>query len=314
MSDITPITLNANGIIPIPNYHLKAVLGATTIDRGLVNVRPKYQDKVEIIRMSSSANSLHAPVVTPTTGVGDFSIDNRLITLGDAMYYREFSPIRDFENEYQWQYNRGKLTDAQLASITETAVKELATSDIADGVENLIWNGDTGSANAWLNRTNGLIKLLDADSDTDINNVTFGAVLTATNILDKFQDMIDACPAAVLEQLNIRFVVSYADLQKYYAAIRDSVITKGINIMDPGVARFAGIPIVSCGIPENKVVLGVFDGGQDGQLQAATWMNEDRSGLLVDRLQANSELFFIKALFKWGINYRLGAEIVYGKV
>ena len=314
MSDITPITLNANGIIPIPNYHLKAVLGATTIDRGLVNVRPKYQDKVEIIRMSSSANSLHAPVVTPTTGVGDFSIDNRLITLGDAMYYREFSPIRDFEHEYQWQYNRGKLTDAQLASITETAVKELATSDIADGVENLIWNGDTASANAWLNRTDGLIKLLDADSDTDINNVTFGAVLTATNILDKFQDMIDACPAAVLEQLNIRFVVSYADLQKYYAAIRDSVITKGINIMDPGVARFAGIPIVSCGIPENKVVLGVFDGGQDGQLQAATWMNEDRSGLLVDRLQANSELFFIKALFKWGINYRLGAEIVYGKV
>ena len=313
MSSITPITLNANGIIPIPNYHLKAVLGATTIDRGLVNVRPKYQDKVEIIRMSSSANSLHAPVVTPTAGVGQFQITNRLITLGDAMYYREFSPIRDFENEYQWQYNRGKLNEAQLASITETAVKELATSDLADGVENLIWNGNTASADPYLNRADGLIKLLDADSDTDLNNVTFGAVLTATNILDKFQDMIDACPAAVLEQLNIRFVVSYADLQKYYAAIRDSVITKGINIMDPGVARFAGIPIVSCGIPENKVVLGVFDGGQDGQLQAATWMNEDRSGLLVERLQNNSELFFIKALFKWGINYRLGAEIVYGK-
>ena len=313
MSSITPITLNANGIIPIPNYHLKAVLGATTIDRGLVNVRPKYQDKVEIIRMSSSANSLHAPVVTPTAGVGQFQITNRLITLGDAMYYREFSPIRDFENEYQWQYNRGKLTDAQLASITETAVKELATSDLADGVETLIWNGNTASTDPYLNRADGLIKLLDADSDSDINNVTFGAALSATNILDKFQDMIDACPAAVLEQLNIRFVVSYADLQKYYAAIRDSVITKGINIMDPGVARFAGIPIVSCGIPENKVVLGVFDGGQDGQLQAATWMNEDRSGLLVERLQNNSELFFIKALFKWGINYRLGAEIVYGK-
>jgi len=263
--------------------------------------------------MSSSTNSLHAPVVTPTAGVGQFQITNRLITLGDAMYYREFSPIRDFENEYQWQYNRGKLTDAQLASITETAVKELATSDLADGVENLIWNGNTASASPFLNRTDGLIKLLDADSDGDINNVAFGAALTATNILDKFQDMIDACPAAVLEQLNIRFVVSYADLQKYYAAIRDSVITKGINIMDPGVARFAGIPIVSCGIPENKVVLGVFDGGQDGQLQAATWMNEDRSGLLVDRLQANSEMFFIKALFKWGINYRLGSEIVYGK-
>jgi hypothetical protein len=313
MSNITPITINANGITPIPSYYLEKVLGATTVDRGLVNVRPKYQDKVEIIRMSSTENSLHAPVLTPTTGVGNFSITNRLITLGDAMYYRTFSPIRDFENEYQWQYNRGKLTEAQLASITETAVKELATSDLAAGVETLIWNGDTTSGSAHLAITDGLIKQLDADTDGDLNNVTFGAVLTAANIIDKMQDMIDACPAAILEQVPIKFVVSYSDLQKLYSAYRDATITKGINLMDGGVPRFGGIPIVSCGIPENKMLLGVFDASQEGQLQAATWMNEDRSGLLIDRLQNNSELFFIKALFKWGINYRLGSEIVYGK-
>jgi len=70
---------------------------------------------------------------------------------------------------------------------------------------------------------------------------------------------------------------------------------------------------VSCGIPENKMLLGVFNNGKDGQLQAATWMDQDR-GIVVDRLQANSELFFIKALMKFGINYTRGSEIVFGQV
>ena len=49
MSDITPINQAANGVIPVPNYHLPEVLGATTIDRGLINVRTSYMDKVELI-------------------------------------------------------------------------------------------------------------------------------------------------------------------------------------------------------------------------------------------------------------------------
>ena len=312
MSDITPVTLNANGITPIPSYHLPVVLGATTIDRGLMNVRPSYMDKVEIIKMDSSANSLHAPVSTPTTGVGDYSITNRLITTGDIMYYREFNPLRDFENEYEWQYSTGRQVDARLAAVTQTAINELAAGDIADGLENLIWNGDTTSGSAWLSRFDGLIKLLDADSDSDINNVAFGAPLTAANIIDKLEAMIAACPSRVLENLNIKFVVSHADKYKLFDAYRDATITKGINLMESGVPRFAGIEVVSCGIPENKALLGVFNNGRDGQLQAGTWMDQDR-GIVVDRIAANSEDFFIKALVKFGCQYTRGSELVYAK-
>lgn len=312
MSDITPITQAANGIIPVPNYHLPEVLGATTIDRGLINVRTSYMDKVELLKMDSSANSLHAPVSTPTTGVGDYSITNRQIVLGNIMYYRTFSPIRDFEQQYEWQYSTGSLLDARLAVVTQTAINELAAGDIGDGLENLIWNGDTTSGNAWLSRFDGLIKLLDADSDTDLNNVTFGAALTAANIIDKLEAMISSCPSAVLENLNIKFVVSHKDKQKLFEAYRDATITKGINIMDAGVPTLAGIPVVSCGMPENKALLGVFNNGRDGSLQAATWMDQDR-GIVVNRIAANSEDFFIKALMKFGVQYVRGSQIVYGK-
>jgi len=313
MSDITPVTQNANGIIPIPNYHLPVVLGATTIDRGLMNVRPSYMDKVELLRMDSSANSLHAPVSSPTTGVGDYSITNRLITTGDIMYFRTFNPLRDFENEYEWQYSTGRQVDARLAAVTQTAIDELASGDIADGLEQLIWNGDTTSGSAWLSRFDGLIKLLDADSDSNLNNITFGGVLTAANIIDKLELMIASCPSAVLENLSIKFVVSHKDKQKLFEAYRNATITKGINIMDSGVPQIAGIPVVSCGIPENKVVLGVFNNGRDGQFQSATWMDQDR-GIVVDRVSASSEDFFIKALIKFGVNYVRGEQITYGKV
>jgi len=312
MSDITPISQAANGVIPVPSYHLPEVLGATTINRGLINVRTSYMDKIELLKMDSSANSLHAPVSTPTTGVGDYSITNRQIVLGNIMYYRTFSPIRDFEQEYEWQYSTGSLLDARLAAVTQTAINELAAGDIGDGLENLIWNGDTTSGNAWLSRFDGLIKLLDADSDTDLNNVTFGAALTAANIIDKLEAMISSCPSAVLENLNIKFVVSHKDKQKLFESYRDATITKGINIMDAGVPTLAGIPVVSCGIPENKALLGVFNNGRDGSLQAGTWMDQDR-GIVVNRIAANSEDFFIKALMKFGVQYVRGSQIVYGK-
>ena len=41
-------------------------------------------------------------------------------------------------------------------------------------------------------------------------------------------------------------------------------------------------------------------------------MDQDR-GIVVDRIAANSEDFFIKALVKFGVQYTRGSEIVYGK-
>ena len=77
MSDITPITTGATGIKPVPSFNLPIVLGAETIKRGLLNVRPRYMDKVELLKFKSSQDSFMAPVSTPTVTSGDYSITNR---------------------------------------------------------------------------------------------------------------------------------------------------------------------------------------------------------------------------------------------
>ena len=313
MSDITPITTAATGIKPVPSFHLPIVLGAETIKRSLLNVRPRYMDKVELLKFQSSQDSFMAPVSTPTVTSGDYSITNRQIVLGDMQFYRTYNPLRDFEGQYDFLWSQGQLTSATLAPIVKKAILDTSATAIGANIEKLIWEGDTASATASLNRTDGFLKLFTADSDGDINQVTFGAVLTPANIITKMEAMLAAMPSAVLETTNIKFVVSYKDSFKYYEALRDATITKGINIMDGGVPRLAGIQIVSCGIPENNMILGVCDNTQDSNLQAATWMDQDR-GVLIDRLQANSEDFCIKATIKFGVNYVEGSQLVVGKV
>lgn len=311
MSDITPITTGATGIKPVPSFYLPVVLGAETIKRGLLNVRPRYMDKVELLKFKSSQDSFMAPVSTPTVTSGDYSITNRQIVLGDMQFYRTYNPLRDFEGQYDFLWAQGQLTSSTLSPLVKKAVLDTSSTAIGANIEKLIWEGDTASGTASLNRMDGFLKLFGADSDGDLNTVAFGGALTAANIITKMEAMLAAMPSAVLETQNIKFVVSYKDSFKYYEALRDATITKGINIPDSGIPRFAGINIVSCGIPENKMILGVCDNSNDSNLQAATWMDQDR-GVLIDRLQANSEDFFIKATIKFGVQYVNGSELVFG--
>ena len=107
--------------------------------------------------------------------------------------------------------------------------------------------------------------------------------------------------------------MSHRDKQIYFEATRDATISKGINIMDAGVPTFGGIPITSTGIPKDHLVLGNFSTGSDSNFQSATWMEADTKGLKIARLQEDSELWFAKVLFKFGVAIIYGEQLSYYK-
>ena len=75
--------------------------------------------------------------------------------------------------------------------------------------------------------------------------------------------------------------------------------------------RFKGkrvIPIV--GIPEHTMVLGEFSTGMDSNLWMGVDYANDTDILKIDRLQANSELFFFQMRMKMDVNIVRPAEIV----
>ena len=88
----------------------------------------------------------------------------------------------------------------------------------------------------------------------------------------------------------------------------------GTGIGEKQMCQFGGFRLVSVGgMPASSVVM-VNTGGTRSNLKDSTWMVSDMlSNQHVERLQANSDLFFTKASFDYGVSHVFGSEIVMHK-
>ena len=296
------VTSTANGTAT-SNIIGEVMLRTPTIEKGLLDIVLSQQEKVALQRIKTAGNNTVAPVATPTTAVDGTTKDEVVITVGDCMYYDEFNPIRDFQTDWSYFYSTGQLTEAQLNAEVRRAMLPTVLDAIGGDLEQLIWQGDTASGSAYLNRFDGLIKLIKADAT--VNDVTPAGALTASNIFATLDALIVALPSRVKERTSPVIMMNYADRDKMFQAQRN-LDFKGTNITEAGILRYAGYPVITCGIPENNVVM-----TYPGNLRGATWILNDTRNVKIDRLQNNSELFFVKALYKFGVNYNWGQDMAF---
>ena len=301
------VTTSANGTA-LNELLTPMVLGARTLEKGLMRMVLSQQDKVALSRFTTALNKLEAPVDTPLVANDSMTKDEVTITLGDQMWYDTWNPIRDFEEDWSYFYSTGQLTEAQVAPQIRTAIQQTVVESVTNNLENLIWNGDTASGDVWLQRMDGLVKIIAANADViDVTNI---GVVTKANIIEILDAIILATPDAVIESANPKLIMSYKDKQIYDSVLRDAGISKGVNIQDSPVSYYGGFEIVSCGIPKDNILFTVASTGKDSNLVGATWMDADFRGVKIAKLQENSELWFAKVLFKFGVNIVFGGECV----
>ena len=303
----TPTT-NA-GTLALNDLVTELVLGAVSIERGLVNVIPNAQDLVEIPDFTVANDKLQAYQETQTTGNDSMTKGKVIIGNEKIQWYDTYNPILNFENDWSSFWHSGSMNEAQLNARIRTAVISETAKGVANNVEKCLWQGDTAGA-AHLAFFDGYEKLLTAS--TAVNKVTDLAVpITAANIISVMQACIDATPAAVLELGSSKFVMSHRMKQLYYEATRDLGISKGINIFEDGTSRFAGFEIVSNGISDNKIMLANAVSGKDGVLKATTWMANDWSSAKIARTQEFSDLWGVLYTFRLGVGLILENQITY---
>ncbi len=250
-----------------------------------------------------AGDKLKAYEETQTTPNDSMTKGKVIIPNNKCQWYDTYNPITNFENDWSSFWHTGKMTEAQLNARIRTAVISETAKSVANNVEQLLWQGDTGSASPFLALIDGWEKQLTAS--TEVNKVTDLVVpITADNIISVLQACIDTAPSAVLELGSSKFTMSHRMKQLYFEATRDLGISKGINIFEDGTARFAGFEIVSCGISDNKVLFGDMSGSKSSILKATTWMTQDWSSAKIARTQEFSDL--------WGVLYtfRLGAGLI----
>jgi hypothetical protein len=143
---------------------------------------------------------------------GTTSFSQRLVTPGKIKVEEAICPA-DLENYYTAEALRQGSTYEDFGNAEfQAAYLDKKNKRIAAQLETAIWQGDTGSATANLNKFDGLIKLIDAGSPVLANTSGFvsGGVVTtvsASNVIAATEGVYKAIPVSIINKGDVKIFV-----------------------------------------------------------------------------------------------------------
>lgn len=306
-------------------FWLPATFGMDTIQKGAVYVQDGIKKSHTIGRVDF-ANPLQPRTATPTSG-GTYTIDGRSLTPLDIMFYTEFNP-RDFEQHWLAEQLSPTLLARELPVTAENYMLQMGLNRALEQIENAIWMGSTTYTAAAGTAGNGQLKFFDGFlkkmvNDSAISQVASPLPLSAAASSGSVYNIVDAMNALlVLAATNkkallsrptryerLKFFVSINTEQIYQTYITTSLTFKGVNTTDRGINKFKGYEIVPlAGMPDDTILF--CEGLDDTSSNLYVGMNStEDNNLQLQRLQANSELFFLKGLMKYDVQYGFSEQI-----
>ena len=200
------------------------------------------------------------------TASGDVVFSNRDITVGQITYFSGFC-MKDLIPKYtQILLRAGNAETEEMAFEAEVADSIIKTimehNEVAD------WQGDTASGNVYINRYDGLIKIIDAATTAVDGNTASATAITSGasgNVDSLVNAMANARPAKVKSALNQVLFVGQDTFDKYVDTLNAknlfnvdatswanySVSIPGKNITLVGVVGLDGTDRMFLGTQEN---------------------------------------------------------------
>jgi hypothetical protein len=200
------------------------------------------------------------------TASGDVVFSNRDITVGQITYFSGFC-MKDLIPKYtQILLRAGNAETEEMAFEAEVADSIIKTimehNEVAD------WQGNTASGNVYINRYDGLIKIIDAATTAVDGNTTSATAITSGasgNVDSLVNAMANARPAKVKSALNQVLFVGQDTFDKYVDTLNAknlfnvdatswanySVSIPGKNITLVGVVGLDGTDRMFLGTQEN---------------------------------------------------------------
>lgn len=291
-------------------FLVKAITGADTINGGHVYVKDGIKKKFTIPKFDTNYEDLiQDRAATPTTK-GSFDINKQTLDPQDYMIYTEFNP-RDFEDHWFATQLSPTLLDRSLPTTVESVVVQEVMKRHMKYFNKIIWNGDNTLAAPSIYRYfSGFIK--KAELDANVIDVPSPVTLTNVNIAGEFLRGYNLIPEALRYDLSMKFFVSYKTYG-LYEEYQQAQTYKGIDITKEGSDRFKGRQVVKIAdFPDDCFFIARGMATPESNLWVGMNSIADE-GLQLQRLQANSELFFIKMLCKADVNFGWGEEtVLYG--
>jgi hypothetical protein len=297
----------------------RAVVGADTIQKGCVYVQDNIKKSHTIPRLEVT-NFIQRRKATPTS-YGTVTVDAKVLTPLDLMLYFEFNP-RDFEAHWYAEQQSPSLLARQLPQTIEAFMMMQTMLRLNEFFEFAIWRSriqyaPDGSAvdpttkgaaagDSIYFYFDGLIKRL-LDDNTTILVSTPATLVSGTagggqeNIGDALNRCLKLVPKALLfryGKMGLKFMVSYATKLVYEEFLTVTNTYKNNDTTERSVDRYKGYEFVPlAGIPDNTIVVCIAAPDISSNLWVGINSVTDNQ-LQLAKLQANSELYFVKGLFK----------------
>jgi len=290
-------------------FIVRAITGNETVQGGHVYVKDGIKKKFTIPRWDADYEDLIQDRMATPVSKGEQVISSRTLTPADYMIYMEFNP-RDFEDHWYAQQLNPTLIDRTLPASVESVVIQQVLKRHDRYVNKIIWGGDT--------TTTGIYKYFDgfvkkATDDTNTVDLSGGAVLTSTlgaNILAEVQKIYDLIPAALKYDPSMKLFLSY-DLYDAYAKAIIAQQYKGNDYQSMQLnITYRGLPVVRIAdFPAYKMMFAKVIAGMDSNLWVGMNSVEDAK-LEMNKVQNNSELFYVKMLCKLDVQFGFTQEVV----
>lgn len=149
---------------------------------------------------------------------GTTKLSQRIITVGDVKIQEGLNP-KDINATYlQHEMSGGSYEDGIPF---EQIYAEKKISEINAKVEKAIWQGDRASSDVNLNKWDGFLKIIDAESTVVSGNTSNATVIDKSNVIDLVQDMYNVLDVDCLEKTDLKLAMGYDTARLYTAAHKD---------------------------------------------------------------------------------------------
>ena len=311
-----------------------------TYKEGLIHIKAGIQKKYTLPSLHLGS-IIQDHVATPTSdkSKGDYQFTERYLEPNDFMIYIEFNP-RDFEKYYKFAQPNGNLVFRELDPKVQATMIRLLLEKKMEYINSAIWNSATAAEKAKVKDIGGetttiigaddaagpqkyfngaIMRMLinaAAGADTEeakggqIIKAGSGALATGEAVEKELYAMWKVTPPKVRKKAGLVILMDYASWDKYdeYVSSKEYKYTDNRHENQHMFRGKRIIPMTA--LPENTIIIGCFTTGTDSNLWMGVDYANDEDVLQVDKLQANSELYFFKMLIKMDVNIVKPAEIV----
>lgn len=306
--------------------------GNDTYKEGLIHIKSGIQHKYTLpsISLGDIIQDNKPTPVSPSDSKGEYTFRERYLEPKDFMIYLEFNP-RDFEKYWKFAQPDGNLVfrelDPKVQATMLRLLMEKKNAYIGDAIWQSVKGGAAGITGTLTKPTSGvdlgagaykyydgaiyriLTNLLEATAGETAILAGNTELTTGEQVESAMYTMWQKTPYQIRKS-NLVYVMSWElwDMYDQYVTSKQFKYTDNTAVNKYMFKGKRIVPIV--GVPESTIVLGNFTTGMDSNLWMGVDYANDTEVLKIDRLQANSELYFFQMRMKMDVNIVRPAEIV----